>query len=313
MTELLRLAIRLASGGEYSVFGCLVTVFAEDGVTMRWIFLLPVLFAVIAVIVFVVGDRVRPKAWRKEEDEEGAHTMVLDLVNMFFAAIVAFVVVICWQSYDDAHSHTVAEAKGLVSVYQAAHDLPEPYRSNIEGLTREYTKEVVTQEWSTMDRHQRLDDKVQGTFDELRAAVDSVPTTDPNVKDTQDKASTALDAASDARYDRGLDAGYRMPTILYVALWFGTVMLLLGTVLAGVVVTKRNLLMTALFGVVVGTVMLSIYQLDRPFSGGNVVPRDAYTLAQQRYDQLGKMPVPDSSASGAPAPNMPVSSGVPNR
>ncbi|QLY33527.1 DUF4239 domain-containing protein [Nocardia huaxiensis] len=247
--------------------------------------IVPVLFAVVALLIFVVGDRLRPKTWR-HADDEAAGTMVTDLVNMFFAAIVAFAVVICWQQYDNATAHTVAESKGLLTVYSAANDLPDKDRREIQGLVEDYTHEVLTDEWSEMAKHRRLSETTQTTFDDLSDAVGAVESTEPAVQDALEQAGAGLDAISEARYDRGLDAEYRMPAYLYVALWFGTGMLLLGTVLSGVGVTKRSLLMTGLFGLVVGGVVLAVYNLDGPFTGGNVVSKSAYELALSQFEHL---------------------------
>ncbi|MEV6773294.1 DUF4239 domain-containing protein [Nocardia sp. NPDC051030] len=255
----------------------------------------PVLFAVVAVVVFVVGDRLRPDTWRQTDDEAAGH-MVLDLVNMFFAAIVAFVVVILWQQYDNTHAHTVSEAKALVSVYEASNDMPEPDRTQIQSLVRQYTSQVVTDEWSSMDRTGKLDQSTQDTLDDLRSAVGAVPTTDPAVKDLQDKAGSGIDAVAEARYDRGLDAGYELPVFLYIALWGGTIMLLFGTLLSGVVLTKRSVIMTGLFGIVVGAVIMAVYQLDQPFSGGNQVAKDAYELAMSRFQHITSTGVATSAS-----------------
>ncbi|MBL1077716.1 DUF4239 domain-containing protein [Nocardia sp. 2] len=247
--------------------------------------IVPVLFAVVALLVFVVGDRVRPGSWR-QDDDEGAGTAVTDLVNMFFAAIVAFVVVICWQQYDNATAHTVSESKGLLTVYSAAADLPDADRVKIQVLVEDYTHEVITDEWSEMAEHRRLSETTQNTFDELNDAVAAVQSADPNVKDALEQAGSGLDMVAEARYDRGLDAEYKLPPFLYLALWFGVGMLLLGTVLSGVLVTKRSLIMTGLFGLVVGGVVLAVYNLDGPFRGANIVPRDAYELAISQFEHI---------------------------
>ncbi|GAB4587586.1 bestrophin-like domain [Nocardia sp. IFM 10818] len=243
------------------------------------------LFAVVAVAVFLVGDRFRPVSWQREDDE-GAHGMVLDMVNMFFAAIVAFVVVILWQQYDNATAHTVAEGKALVVAYETAGDLPDSDRSRVQGLVREYTEQVVTVEWVAMRDRKSLSGGTQETFDELRAAVAAVRSADPAVLDARQTIGESLDAVAEARYDRALDAGYSLPVFLYIALWFGTVMLLAGGVFSGVMVTKRSVVMTAMFGFVVGAIVLTIYKLDRPFAGWNVVSREAYELALARFQQI---------------------------
>ncbi|MFE3759519.1 DUF4239 domain-containing protein [Nocardia tengchongensis] len=255
-----------------------------------------VAFAVIAVGIFVVGDRVRPASWR-HSDDSGAGSMTLDMVNMFFAAIVAFVVVILWQQYDTSHAHTVSEGKALVNVYETANGMPEPDRKQIQTLVTAYTREVIGEEWKTMDEQRRLSPAAQATLDDLREAVNAAPAADADAKATQDKAATAVEAITDARYDRGLDAGYRLPGFLYVALWFATGMLLFGTVFSGVVVTKRSVLMTGLFGLVIGAVIVAVYQLDRPFSGGNHVAKDAYELALARFQHIASEA---PAASGSP-------------
>lgn len=243
-----------------------------------------VLFSVVAVIVFVVGDRVRPVSWQQTDDDDAAHSMVLDLVNMFFAAVVAFAVVIAWQQYDSAHAHTVDESKALIEVHGAAGDFPDAERQKIQNLVTDYTEEVVTGEWSVMNHDGKLSEDAQEKLDKLSDAVAAVQSTEPKVIDARTSALTGLGTVEEARYDRALDAQYRMPPFMYIALWLATAMLLCGTVLSGVVVTRRSLIMTALFGLVVGGVVVAVYQLDRPFSGGNVVSKDAFELALARFE-----------------------------
>ncbi|QBS44462.1 DUF4239 domain-containing protein [Nocardia sp. CS682] len=245
----------------------------------------PLAIAALAVIVFVVGNRLRPASWRETEDE-GSGTLVLDLINTLFMAVAAFVVVICWQQYDNAHNHTVAESKALVDVYWAAHSMPEPAHQQIQRLVHDYTEQVVTVEWPEMDNEERLSQSTQDTFDKLRDTVLAIQSEDASVTELQAKAVAALDAVAQARHDRAMDAKLGMPGFLYTALWFTTILLLCSAALSGVEVTKRSVVMTALLGVVVGAAIVAIYGLDRPFSGGNIVSKDAFELALSRYQDI---------------------------
>ncbi|MFC9897902.1 DUF4239 domain-containing protein [Nocardia sp. NPDC127579] len=244
---------------------------------------------IVAVGVFVVGDRLRPKTWREPEGEPGT---VVELINTLFIAVAAFVVVIGWQNYDNAHNHTVAEAKGLVEVYRGAGDLPDSAR--VQNLVRQYTGQVVTEEWSVMDEQRKLADSAQATLDELRSVIEGADTgvaklagtaTDPD-SDPREAVLASLDAVEQSRVDRALDAGLAMPGFLYFALWLTAFLLLFSAVLSGVVVNRRSLVMTALLGVVVGGTITVIYGLDRPFSGSNVVSKAAFELALSRFDQI---------------------------
>ncbi|WP_327117690.1 DUF4239 domain-containing protein [Nocardia sp. NBC_01730] len=239
---------------------------------------LPVLSALVAVSVLVLANRLRPESWRKNE-EEGADGLVLEIISTFFTAVVALVVVIGWQNYDNAHSHTVAEAKALVEVHSAADKLPQAERDRIQGLVRDYTTQVLGSEWPVMAEKRQLSESTQQTFDKLRAEAAALRDAD----DERSSVLAGLGRVAQARYDRAMDASLSIPGFLYAALWFGTALLLLRMVLADQEITRRSMLMTAVLGVVVGWVILAIYNLDRPFSGGSVVPRDAFELALTRF------------------------------
>ncbi|MEV0294725.1 hypothetical protein [Nocardia sp. NPDC050710] len=241
--------------------------------------------AALAMTVFVAGDRVRPESWRQTGDE-AAGTLVLDLIKTFFTAVVAFVVVISWQQYQNARNHTIAESKALVDTYWAAHAMPAPEKLRIQGLVRDYTEQVVGTEWAVMDRDGRLSPDTQKSLDQLRDAVAMLSSPDANVSELRAEAMAGLDRVAQARQDRALDTREGLPGFLYVALIFGTLLLLLSPVLSGVRVTRRSVLMTGLLGVVVGSALLQIHNLDHPFSGGNIVSRDAFDLALARFEQI---------------------------
>ncbi|MCM6773468.1 DUF4239 domain-containing protein [Nocardia sp. CDC159] len=242
--------------------------------------------AAVAMGVFVIGSRVWPKSWQQSGDEDSAGGMVLDLVNTFFVAVVAFVVVLCWQQYDNAQNHTIAESKALVATYWIAHDMPEPERQRVQDLLRNYTEQVIGQEWKVMDREGRLSRTAQSTLDAARDAVSGIQSDDSSVADLRSKALDSLQQVNDARQDRAMDVRRGIPGFLYIALWFSTAMVLLSPVLSGIRVSVKNVLMIGLLGLVVGAVLFQIHNLDRPFSRQTVVPRDAYENALSSYEQI---------------------------
>ncbi|RDI49144.1 bestrophin-like domain [Nocardia mexicana] len=241
--------------------------------------------AAVAVVVLVAGARLRPRSWQTT-GEDAAGELVLDVVKNFFIAVVAFIVVLCWQQYDNAQTHTVAEAKALVNTYWIAHALPEPDHGKIQGLVRDYTQQVVGDEWASMNKEGTLSRSAQATLDALRDSVQSMQSADPDVADLRTKALEQLDQVADARHEREIDVRRTVPGFLDIALIFGTILLLLSPVFSGIKVSASSILMIALLGVVVGLTLLEIRNLDRPFSGSTVVPRDAYEYALARYQQI---------------------------
>ncbi|KZM70327.1 DUF4239 domain-containing protein [Nocardia terpenica] len=241
--------------------------------------------AVVGVIVFMVGARVWPSGWQRAH-EESAGELVLDLVKTFFVAVVAFVVVLGWQQYDNAESHTITEAKGLVGTYWLAHDLPDPAHQRIQGLVRQYTNEVLDREWSLMDREHRLDPAAQTTLTSLAEAVAEIPSADSGASDVRSKVFDNVEQVVQARQDRAADAARSVPEFLMIALYVGTALVLVSPVLSGFRITRSTIMMMALLGVVIGSVLLQIHNLDHPFSGQTVVPRGAFEDAQSAYGQI---------------------------
>ncbi|MGV9679501.1 bestrophin-like domain [Nocardia sp. NPDC003482] len=247
--------------------------------------LVAVVSAAVAMAVFVAGARAWPRSWQ-QSDDHAAGGMVFDMINTFFVAVVAFVVVLCWQQYDNAESHTVEESKALIDTYWIAHELPDQDRQRVQGLVRDYTEQVLGQEWTVMDHDARLSATPQRTLESLRDTVSALPTDDEAAKDLRDKALDSVRQINAARQDRAVDVRRGIPEFLTIALWFGTVLVLLNPVFSGFRVTLKNVLMIGLLGLVIGLVLLQINHLERPFSHLTVVPRDAFENALSNYDQV---------------------------
>ncbi|MFE9577675.1 hypothetical protein ACFYO1_14890 [Nocardia sp. NPDC006044] len=240
--------------------------------------------AAIAVGVLVVGDRVRPKSWRQNSDESSSH-LALDLAKTIFTAVLAFVFVACWNQNQNAYNHTITESKGLVDTHLAIHAMPGPDQQRIHDKVLAYTDEVLTTEWPVMERESRLSESTGATLDSLRDAVVSVRSTDPIVIEARSRALAGIDRVTQARHDRAIDASRTIPQFLYIALCFGAALVLLNPVLTGMQVTRRSLAMTALLGIVIGSSLLAIHDLERPFSGVLGIPKNAFTYAQSQYEQ----------------------------
>ncbi|MCM6772070.1 DUF4239 domain-containing protein [Nocardia sp. CDC159] len=256
---------------------------------MAKVLLVAVIAATIAVLAFVIGDRLRPKSWCHAGDEV-ASTLALDLVKTYFTALVAFVFVLGWQQHNAAHDHTVSEAKGLVETYRAAESLPQPQRQRVQQLIRDYTDEVLTREWPLMENESRMSTASADTFETLRRTVVAIRTSDPAVSEARSKALSGIEKAAAARQDRGIDMERTVPQFMYIALCFGAGMVLLNPVLNGIRVTRRSIAMSGLLGIVVGVALLAIHDLERPYTGAIHVPQDAFQQAKADYHRIGTAP-----------------------
>lgn len=165
------------------------------------------------------------RRWRRDSQplvDISVLSAVFSLAGMLFAIVAAFVFIDVWSGAEEARDATYAEAEAAQLVAWSANAVPEPDRAELRGLSREYLREVVDQEWPRLtevsaDQHARGWQLVQ-RMHEVAAR---------NVAEAED-APLAVESLLQARQDRLALADSRIGD----ATWFA---LLAGALLAGLV------------------------------------------------------------------------------
>src|SRR6476620_4341103 len=86
------------------------------------------------------------------------------VVGVFYAVMLAFVVVAVWEDYRDTETAVRNEAKALADLHQVSYGLPDESGTKIRKHLRVYAQQVHDLEWPAMAHG--LGDKA--TTDELR-------------------------------------------------------------------------------------------------------------------------------------------------
>jgi hypothetical protein len=94
-----------------------------------------------AIVVLTVGGIaiarfVLPARSTVLEDEVAAN--IATVVSAIFAVLLAFVVIVVWQQWDDAQSKVQQEANALSNLFEEAGVFPEPRRSELRAQLRDY-------------------------------------------------------------------------------------------------------------------------------------------------------------------------------
>src|SRR4051812_3625736 len=121
---------------------------------MIWIYpiLLPLAAAGVAVIgLLIFRQRVHHSHLSKHNDTAGA---VFSIVGTLLTVLLAFVVVIVWESMGTADDRAALEAGVLGDTIRDAGLFPEPERSELRQELREYATAVIEEEWPAMENGQ---------------------------------------------------------------------------------------------------------------------------------------------------------------
>ena len=77
----------------------------------------------------------------------------LQTVGGIYAVLLAFVVYVVWNQYDQARGHIDRESAALIDLHRTASGLPTRTRDEIQAGLRAYVNAVLQDEWTAM-QHQ---------------------------------------------------------------------------------------------------------------------------------------------------------------
>lgn len=217
--------------------------------------------------------------------EESTFTSgMMQAVMVFYGLAVALIAVSVWQTYTDAAQTISKEATAIGVLYREVSGYPDPPRSELKQLLRDYVDYVIHQAWPIQREGKVPQGGVEKVNDFEARLVTFEPTTEGQ-KLLHGEALRAYGAMIEARRLR-LDAVTTgLPGIMWWVIIIGALVSLSSTFFFEIEDTFLQKIQVVLLTIFVGLVIFIIFALDRPFRGDLGLQPDAYQLI---YDQLMK-------------------------
>jgi hypothetical protein len=190
----------------------------------------------------------------------------LQTLGTVYAVLLAFVVFVVWNQYNEARNHVEAEANEIADLYRTVHGLPDPCRSRIRARLRDYVRAVVDREWSVMARG-RSSARAAALLEKLWHALECVEPASNREQSLYDAALARFNDLSDSRTHRLLSSRIRLPMTMWLLLLVGAALTVGSMALFGIERLLPHALMAASLGSLVCFVLFVIYDLDNPFWG----------------------------------------------
>ena len=225
-------------------------------------------------ILFAAGGLYVVRRWgnlaREQNDAAG---VLLGLVAAVYGLVLAFVIVVLDQDYQDAGGIVRVEATQIEQLERDARVFPAGVRRDIAGRLDEYTRIVITPEWRLM-RDGRLDPAAWRQIDGLYGAFQSYrPQSDTQVA-FYGEAVSKLNEIVAARRERARFAEETLPGALQVLIFGGAVVLIGFMFFIGPDPIQMGMVVAV--AALIGLNLLLVVLLDHPFSGGLSVPNHAF-------------------------------------
>jgi Protein of unknown function (DUF4239) len=191
-------------------------------------------------------------------------------VGVIYAVLLAFAVVIVWERFNQADSDVAKESSAAATVYRLSQNLDKPHGDAVRAATSAYLKAVIEQEWPAMEAG-HSSPAAREAMTVLYAAVLKFHAADNNEAIVLSELLRQVDQMSEARRSRLVAADGTVPNIIWATLFCGAFLTVGFTLFFGTDNIKAQSMMTGVLCILVFSGLLTIIEIDHPFSGSVVV------------------------------------------
>jgi hypothetical protein len=227
-----------------------------------------VLFVLISLLVFEIGYRLgRWRKARNPDEHEGASGTLVGALLGLLAFLLAVAMGIAADRFDARRGLVLTEATAINTTYLRAGYLPDPYRSEIRDLLREYVPLRVAPEGITeaevvagVARSNEIQDELWVVTEEVAVELDRSDIIALYVESVNDVITVGTQRVVAGIYARVPDT----ILVFLLLLAFGSIGLVgFGAGQAG----KRSIVSATIMIVALGATLTLVVDLDRPREG----------------------------------------------
>jgi hypothetical protein len=229
--------------------------------------------AVVLALAGLLAVRVTvpPAALREANDVVGNYLQTLGTI---YAVLLAFVVFVVWQQFNDARAAVEREANDLTDLVRTVSGMPtELHRAFNEGALA-YVNNVLDREWPAMASTDDVTLEQGGQrLEQLWSLLVAFEPCSECHKSLYDDALEHFNELSDARSGRVNSSRVRIPLALRLLLYAGGITTVASMYLFAVERLAVHALITGCLAAAISHVLYIISDLDDCFKGAWQVPR----------------------------------------
>jgi hypothetical protein len=238
-----------------------------------WAFLFVAVCSVAALVLLAVVRRLTRLGHLDTHHEVAG--FLIGIVGVVYAVLLAFVVIIVWERFNDAERDVAQESNQVLDLWQIAGGFrPEP-RDAMRAALAGYAHAVLETEWTTM-QDGRASEEAERAYERVWAAFRQVDPQSPAEQALYAEALSTVNLLSDARRTRVLDSEDHLPGVMWAALYVGAVITVGFTYLFQLRNLRLQALMTLGVVAVIALALFLVIALNRPFSGFVTVDADPF-------------------------------------
>ncbi|MFF2076721.1 hypothetical protein ACFVXG_18410 [Kitasatospora sp. NPDC058162] len=244
----------------------------------EWVALIIALAAACAVVLAVVVLRRRGTGVVENTDETpDVIEYITMMIGVVYAIVLGLAIAGVWEARGAAQDDLFREAQSLREVSDRAVVYPVEFRDQVRADVDAYVTYVVTVEWDYMGQNGEITDKGTQLLDKIQTEVVSRAPASELEAQAYQPITDRISQASDARNQRGQNAGPTMPGVVWFGLVGGAVVTIGMLFALQIQRTPRELVLAACFSVLIAFLLFMIWDFDDPFARSVSVTTQPFT------------------------------------
>jgi len=191
-------------------------------------------------------------------------------IGVLYAVLLAFVVVVVWERFNDAEHAVAREAGAASTLYRLAWGIEGEPGKGLRAALSGYLEADLKNEWPAM-AHGGGSIVVTRALDAVYGQLLRLHPTDLRQVAIQSESMAQLGQLTQARRERLVRASGTVPGIIWFVLFVGAVLTICFTFFFGTHNIRAQSLMTGALSLLILFALLIVIAVDRPFSGSVAV------------------------------------------
>jgi hypothetical protein len=190
----------------------------------------------------------------------------LTILGTTYAVILGFMLYAVWTNLGEADLNVDSEANAIVGIYRLAQGLPEPQRTQLQRLARDYVDTAIARDWPEMARGE-LPEQSTAIDRQMWNIVMSVKAASPTEASAQEHAVSELESLGQRRFIRIRQSKTGLPAMLWCVLLVGGGLTIISSCALGSDSVKLQGLEVFCFSLLISLSLVTIANIHRPFRG----------------------------------------------
>jgi hypothetical protein len=211
--------------------------------------------------------------------------IIIAVSGTLYAVILGFLTVVVWQRFVDADQMVVLESDAVIDAWHTSVGLPPAIRERVRTDMIRYAQTMIDGEWPSM-KHGGFDASVAMLDMDAIEAVGAFVPANLGESNAQVATSQQLGAIHDARQQRIAINASGVPWFEWLVLLIGATCIICFCWLFELRSSRMQLLMTSTVVIIIGSILVLLFELQYPFRSDVGIGPDAWKGAVDHIHQM---------------------------